>query len=157
MRRLPQTGGFRRLHEGQGEEALEVIREAQALYAPSLRFSYLEAAAYYSLGRHQSYLATYGDILSWDPANVDVLTTLAEYEHFHFHEEAARSYAERALDYASTDSRALSVMALYEPYFASLATSLSDRQAPERRKAPSLPSTDFPIDVETLSAELSTR
>lgn len=145
------------LHEGQGEEALEVIREAQALYAPSLRFSYLEAAAYYSLGRHQSYLATYGDILSWDPANVDVLATLAEYEHFHFHEEAARSYAERALDYAPTDSRALSVMALYEPYFASLATPLSDRQAPERRKAPSLPSTHFPIDVETLSAELSTR
>lgn len=145
------------LHEGQADLAIEVIGEAQALYAPSLRFSYLEAAAYYEMGRHQSYLAVYEDILSWDPANVDVLATLAEYEHFHFHEEAARTYAERALYYDPTNRRALSVMALYEPYFASLATALAEQKAPEQRKAPSLPGTHFPIDIEGLSAELSTR
>ena len=129
---------------GNVEEGLRIAEEGAAQNPESLRFAYLVAHAQYALGRHQSYLSTLDSILDWDVANTEVMDRLALYHHFHFHDDIAAYYALMALEYRPEDAVALSIMALSEPYYASLSP-LPEEKVKEDRwrdRSPSIPPQD---------------
>lgn len=107
--------------EGEYEEALSVVDRALGQNPTSLRFHYLKANILYTQGFHQSWKNEMEEILSFDSANTDVLLTLAQYEVAHFHDEASRNLALLVLETDSGNSTALSILACFDPFFASIA------------------------------------